>query len=133
VVKVIMAVVLSAWAVFTSGCASVETGPPRDVAGTWSGQCTDCPHTFLRLVLIQNGERLTGTLRGIGRSELGDPDVPLLGGKVSGHLVTFQAKIDDRERALIEANLRVSADGGTMTGQVVHRSVFLVTFTRMSR
>lgn len=130
-VKVIMASVLSAWAVFSSGCASVDTGPPRDVAGTWSGQCNECPHTLLRLVLVQNGERLSGTLRGIGRSELGDPDVPLLGGKVTGPLVTFQVKIDDRERALIEANLRVSNDGRTMRGQMIHRSIFFVTFTRM--
>jgi len=122
-----MAVVL----VLTFGCASVETAPPRAVAGTWNGQCTDCPHTLLRLVLVQNGDRLTGTLRGIGRSEFGDPDVPLLGGKVTGPLVTFQARGEDR--VLLEANLRVVDEGGTMRGQVVHRTVFFVTFTRMSQ
>ena len=127
-VRVIMAVVVLA---LTSGCASVETGPPRAVAGTWNGQCVDCPHPLLRLVLAQNGDRLTGTLRGIGRSELGDPDVPLLGGKVTGDLVTFQVKGEDK--VLLEANLRVSADGATMRGQVVHRTVFFVTFTRLSQ
>ena len=37
------AVVLGAAVLFVAGCASVETGPPRDVAGTWTGRCFDCP------------------------------------------------------------------------------------------
>ena len=79
-----MAVVLSAAVLFAAGCASVETGPPRDVAGKWNGQCSDCPVRAFSLVLVQDGERLTGTLQASGRTGLGEREMPLLDGKIAG-------------------------------------------------
>jgi len=114
-----------------AACASVETGPPRDVAGRWTGQCTDCPVRAFTLVLVQDGGRLRGTLQASGRTGLGESEMVLREGRIAGRAVTFHAVGADG--IPLHANLRVSADGRTLTGQGRHRAAFALTFTRDGR
>src|SRR5262245_29946863 len=72
-----------------AGCRSIETRPPVDVAGRWTGGCYNCPVRTFTLVLIQDGERLEGALQATRRSGLGESPMPLLDGKVAGRTVKF--------------------------------------------
>ena len=114
-----------------AACASVASGPPRDVAGTWTGQCSDCPVRGFTLVLVQDGERLSGALQASGRTGLGEREMPLREGRIAGRAVTFHAMGADG--IPLHADLTVSADGQTMTGQGRHRAAFGLTFTRAGR
>lgn len=110
------------------GCASVDTGTPRDVSGTWTGQCDNCPVRSFRLIVKQEGEQVSGTLQATGQSGLGENEMPLAAGKVVGSAVTFETV--GRDRVPLVVNLRVSGDGKTMTGQGRHRAPFGLSFTR---
>ena len=113
------------------GCASVETGPARDVAGRWSGQCFDCPVRSFTLVLAQGGDQLTGTLQASGRTGPDEAAMPLLEGKVAGRRVTFRTRGADGVPFF--ADLTVSDDGQAMDAQGRHRAAFGLKFIRASR
>ena len=115
-----------------AGCAGA-TGPEpmREVAGRWTGQCERCPVRAFHLVLVQDGDRLTGTLRPQGRSGLGEGERPILDGKLVGRRVTFRTDAEDG--VPFRAELQVSHDGQFLAGQGRHRADFPLTFTRAGR
>jgi hypothetical protein len=117
-----------AGALFAAGCAPVETGPPPDVTGKWSGRCVNCPVREFSLVVAQKGEQVTGTLQASGRTGLGEDAMTLIGGKIVGRAVTFRTI--GRDGVPFDADLRVGADGKTMAGQGRHRAGFDLTFAR---
>lgn len=121
----IVAVVVAVW---LAGCASVDTAAPRDVTGKWIGQCQNCPVRRFTLVIAQRGEQLTGTLQASPRTGLGEAEMPLVDGTISGRTITFQTKTADG--IPFKASLRVSGDGKTLDGQAQHRAAFPVWFTR---
>lgn len=125
------AVLVGVAALVAAACASVETGPPPDVGGRWTGQCSDCPVRAFTLVLVQDGERLTGTLQASGRTGLGERPMPLVDGRISGRTVTFQATGADG--VPLVATLTVAGDGTTMAGNGRHRSGFGLGFSRAAR
>jgi hypothetical protein len=126
--KPAVSLVLGALLLVAGACASVETGPPRDVAGTWTGQCVNCPVKGFRLVLKQDGDKLTGTLQASGQTGLGENEMPLWNGKIAGRTVSFETV--GRDRVPFVADLRVSGDGKSMTGTGRHRAAFGLGFTR---
>jgi hypothetical protein len=111
-----------------AGCATVETGPVRDVSGTWIGQCQNCPVRRFTLVIVQNGPELRGTLQASPRTGLGELPMPLLDGKISGRAVSFYTQGGDGVN--FNVNLRVSGDGKRMDGHGSHRAGFPLFFTR---
>ena len=114
-----------------SACASVESGPTRDVAGTWMGECRNCPVTAFTLVIAQAGGRLAGTLHAAGSTGLGERPIPLRNGTVVGGRVTFRAVGADGKP--FQADLTVSEDGGSMAGYAQLDAVFPLAFKWMGR
>lgn len=111
-----------------AACASVETGPPPDVSGRWTGQCYNCPVREFTLVVAQDGGALSGTLQAAGRTGLGQREMPLRNGKVAGRRVTFETMGADG--VAFVADLTVSGDGKTMDGHARHLAGFPVSFRR---
>ncbi|MBI3706539.1 MAG: hypothetical protein HY246_02460 [Proteobacteria bacterium] len=123
----IVAAALSA-AVVAAGDAAAQTEPPQNVAGRWTGQCYNCPVRAFSLVLSQSGEQLTGNLQASGRTGLGEKEMPLVSGRVSGRSVTF--RVIGADGITLDSRLTVSRDGKTMEGQGQHRAAFGLTFVR---
>ena len=121
---------LTAALLLAASCVPTDSGPPPDVTGRWTGQCSDCPVRAFHLVLKQDGEQLTGSLRPVGRSGLGESELPLRNGKIAGRAVSF--RVDGADGVAMDADLRVGADGRTMTGQGRHRAMFGLSFSRAS-
>jgi hypothetical protein len=115
-------------AVLLAGCASVARGPAAQVAGRWFGECYSCPVRYFRLVLAQEGERLSGTLYADGRTGLGEATMPLLDGRVSGRVVKFQTIGADGLPLVVDLN--ASRDGHALLGKGYHRAAFGLRFVR---
>ena len=118
-------------ALLLTGCKSVETGPPADVAGRWMGECYSCPVRAFTLVLVQDGERLDGTLQAAGRSGLGESPMPLLDGAVAGRTVKFRTLGADGVPLFV--SLDVSKDGRSLLGKAERRASFGLRFSRTGR
>ena len=118
-------------ALLLAGCTSIETGPPADVGGRWTGECYSCPVRAFTLVLMQDGERLEGTLQAAGRTGLGESAMPLLDGKVGGRTVKFRTLGADG--VPLHVSLDVSKDGRSMLGKAEHRASFGLRFSRAGR
>ncbi len=101
---------------------------PRDVAGRWTGQCHNCPVRSFILVLRQDDEQLAGMLQAIGRSGLGEKEMPLVTGKISGRSVGF--RVIGADGMALDSTLTLSRDGQTMEGQGRHRATFGLSFSR---
>lgn len=101
---------------------------PRDVTGRWTGQCYNCPVRSFILVLRQDGEQLTGMLQAIGRSGLGEKEMPLVTGKISGRSVSF--RVIGADGMALDSSLTLSRDGQTLEGQGRHRASFGLSFSR---
>lgn len=115
-------------ALSVAACATVETGPVRDVSGKWIGQCQSCPVQRFMLVINQNGSELRGTLEASPRTGLGTLPMPLLNGKISGRTVSFYTQGADGVD--FKVSLRVSGDGKRIDGHGFHRAGFPLFFTR---
>ena len=118
-------------ALLLAGCASIETGPPADVAGRWTGECYNCPVRAFTLVLAQDRERLEGTLQAAGRSRLGESPMPLRDGKVAGRTVKFRTLGADG--VTLDVSLDVSKDGRSLLGKGEHGAAFGLRFSRAGR
>jgi len=70
----------------TSSPASAASGPPANVAGTWTGGTVGPGGASVRLVLQQTGSQVTGSIDVGGRPEVTGP----LTGTVSGNAVAFK-------------------------------------------
>lgn len=101
---------------------------PRDLAGRWTGQCYNCPVRSFILVLRQDGEQLAGMLQAIGRTGLGEKEMPLVTGKISGRSVSF--RVIGADGMALDSTLTLSRDGQTMEGQGRHRASFGLSFSR---
>ena len=115
-------------AALLAGCASVESGPPADVAGRWTGECYNCPVRAFTLVLTQDGEHLGGTLQAAGRSGLGESPMSLLDGRAAGRTVKFRTLGADGVPLIVD--LELSRDGQTLLGKAEHRAPFGLRFRR---
>lgn len=113
-------------------CASspaTESG--IDVTGTWSGKCTNCLATDIVLKLSQQGDEVTGTIAAAGRHPFGVSERPILGGKLAGNRLTFQAKGDPGDFCSFDVS--VDPDGTAMTGTGDYGGSFDLHFTRASQ
>lgn len=107
---------------------TAQSEAPQQVAGRWNGQCSNCPVRRFILVMRQNGEQLTGILQAVGRSGLGENEMPLVNGRIAGRTVTFRTVGADGMP--LDAELRLSGDGTALEGQGRHRAAFGLKFTR---
>jgi hypothetical protein len=77
--------------VFGAGCASSSspaastTGPPANIAGSWSGGYYGARSNSVSMQLQQQGAAVTGTIQVGGRSDLDGP----IKGTVRGNMVDF--------------------------------------------
>jgi hypothetical protein len=110
------------------GCATVETGPPRDVAGKWIGQCQNCPVQKFEMVLHQDGAELRGTVQATPRTGLGTLPMALRDGKLDGRNVSFYTETADG--IPFKVSLRLSGDGKRLDGHGTHRAGFPLFFGR---
>ena len=96
---------------FVAGCAStsapaVSSGPPANVAGTWTGGMVGPGGTVATMQLNQTGANVTGTINISGRPDVSGP----LTGTVDANTVRF--KLDSGYGSTSELNVK----GDTITG-----------------